>query len=181
MIDTAKVRRLFLEPQVTYRLSEAAALLGIAPGDLRAKAEGGEVEMENGRVAWAELVSFAMDFWPQEAVEEALGDALAEAIPELLRLVDVRVRIPRMQLVVLERLAAAGGETVSTVLGRELRDLVSAHAARLDAEVPGLAEALLWPDGVNPAPQESSGNRRLPLACLGETGDREASSLSSDR
>jgi hypothetical protein len=149
----ANIRRLFLEPEVTYRLSDAAALLGITPDELRGRAEGGEIEMENGRISWAELVSFAMDFWPQEAVEEALGGDVAEAIPEPLRLVDVRVRIPRMQLVVLERLAAAGGETVSIVLARELRDLVSEHAERLDAEVPGLAEALFWPEAVIPAPR----------------------------
>jgi hypothetical protein len=35
-----------------------------------------------------------MDFWSQEAVEEALGTELAEASPELLRLTDLEVRIP---------------------------------------------------------------------------------------
>jgi hypothetical protein len=46
---------------------------------------------------WAELVSFATGFWEQEAIEEALGADVAEAIPELLRLSDLEVRIPRME------------------------------------------------------------------------------------
>jgi hypothetical protein len=79
-------------------------------------------------------------------VEEALGADMAEAIPELLRLADLEVRIPRMQVVTLERLAANDGQTVSAVLARELRDLVSAHAEWLSVEIPGLAEALAWPD-----------------------------------
>lgn len=46
----------------------------------------------------------------------------------------------------LERLAALDGETVSAVLARELRDLVSVHSEWLSQEVPGFAEALAWPE-----------------------------------
>ena len=112
--------------------------------------ESGEVEgieTDEGLVLpWAELVSFGMDFWSQEVVEEALGAELAEALPELLQLTDLEVRLPRMEVVALERLAATGGETVSTVLARELRDLVSVHAEWLSQQVPGFAEALAWPE-----------------------------------
>jgi hypothetical protein len=51
-----------------------------------------------------------------------------EALPELLRLIPLEARISRMGVVALERLAALDGETVSTVLARELRDLVSVHS-----------------------------------------------------
>jgi len=95
---------------------------------------------------WGELASFAMELWSQEAVEEALGAELAGAIPELLRLANLEVRIPRLQVVTLERLAAADGASVSAVLARELRDLVSVHSAWLSREVPGFAEALSWPE-----------------------------------
>jgi hypothetical protein len=79
-------------------------------------------------------------------VEEVLGAELAEALPELLRLTELEVRIPRMEVVALERLAALDGETVSAVLARELRDLVSVHSDGLSQEVPGFAEALAWPE-----------------------------------
>lgn len=112
--------------------------------------ESGELEgidAEGGvLLPWSELVSFGMDFWSQEVVEEALGPAIIEVLPELLRLADLEVRIPRIEVVTLERLAALPGETVSAVLARELRDLVSAHSEWLSLEVPGFAEALAWPE-----------------------------------
>jgi len=95
---------------------------------------------------WAELVSFGMEFWSQEVVEEALGAEVAEAIPELLRLADLEVRIPRMDVVALEQLAMRDRQSVSAVLGRVLRDLLSVHSEWLSAVVPGFAEALAWPD-----------------------------------
>jgi len=115
--------------------------------------ESGELEgvdSDDGLVlSWAELVSFGMDFWSQEVVEEALGLEVAEAIPEFLRLTDLEVRIPRMEVVTLERLAAVDGKTVSAVLMRELRDLVSVHSEWLSREVPGFAAALAWPEVID--------------------------------
>jgi hypothetical protein len=147
---TTHIRTLFLYPKPTYAIGEAATLLEMDWRDLRGWMETGEVEgieTDDGMVLpWAELVSFGMDFWSQEVVEEALGAELAEALPELLRLTELEVRIPRMEVVALERLAALDGETVSTVLARELRDLVSVHSEWLSQEVPGFAEALAWPE-----------------------------------
>jgi hypothetical protein len=145
------IRSLFLHPRPTYPLPEAATLLGMDWREVRAWVEVGELEgvdTDQGLVLpWGELVSFGMDFWSQEVVEEALGAEVAEAIPELLRLADLEVRIPRMQVVALERLAARDRLTVGTVLTRELRDLVSVHSEWLSAMVPGFAEALAWPEG----------------------------------
>lgn len=148
-VRAASIRRLFLEPQPTYTLPEAAALLGMSWREVRDWIEGGElegVETEDGlRLPWAELVSFGMDFWSQKVVEEALGAELAEAIPELLRLAGLEVRIPRMEIVALERLGAREGKSVDAVLAHELLDLVSAHSEWLAEEIPGFAEALRWP------------------------------------
>ncbi|HYI12072.1 MAG TPA: hypothetical protein VEK57_23670 [Thermoanaerobaculia bacterium] len=148
--NPSHIRTLFLHPLPTYPIPDAAAILGTDLEDLRGWMEVGELEgVESGEgivLPWGELASFAMEFWSQEAVEEALGTELAEAIPELLRLADLEVRIPRVQVVTLERLAAVDGGTVSAVLARELRDLVSVHSAWLSREVPGFAEALAWPE-----------------------------------
>jgi hypothetical protein len=86
-----------------------------------------------------------MEFWSQEVVEEALGADVAAVLPDLLRLAELEVRIPRMEVVALERIAAEEGKTVSAVLARELLDLVSANSAWLSQEVPGFAAALAWP------------------------------------
>ena len=145
------IRTLFLHPRPSYSLTEAAALLGMAWREMREWVEAGELEAvdsERGLVVpWGELASFAMDFWSQEAVEEALGAELAEAIPELLRLTELEVRLPRLEVVALERVAARDGRSVDSVLARELRDFVSVHAQWLSREVPGFAEAMAWPEG----------------------------------
>jgi hypothetical protein len=146
MSASIAIRRLFLEPKPLYSIAEAAALLGIDVAGLRGWIDAGEIECEDGlRVSWAELVSFGLDFWSQQVVEEALGPDLTDAMPELLRLTDLEVRIPRLQVITLERIAARDDATVSAVLARELRDLISANSEHLSAEVPGFAEALYWP------------------------------------
>jgi hypothetical protein len=158
--NPSPIRRLFLEPKATYTVAEAAEVLGMKWREVRGWMEVGElegVETEHGReLPWDELVQFGMDFWSQEAVEEALGAELAEVIPELLRLTDLEVRLPRLEVVALERVAAAEKESVSTLLGRELRDFVSAHSEWLSAEVPGFAAALAWPSPPSHPPSPES-------------------------
>lgn len=145
----AKIRRLFLEPKPSYSTPEAAAVLGMTERELGGWVEAGELEGEETNkglvLPWTEIVSFAMGFWDQEEIEAALGDDLATAIPELLRLVDLNVRIPKMEIVALERVGVREGKTVSAVLAKELLDFVSVHSEWLSAEVSGFAEALGWP------------------------------------
>ncbi len=150
MTHVENIRTLFLHPRPTYPLPDAAVLLGIDAHELGGWMESGELEgvdTDEGLVLpWEELVSFGMEWWSQEVVEAALGADVADALPELLRLTDLQVRIPRMEVVALERLAAIDGETVSAVLARELLDLVSLHSPWLSLEVPGFADALHWPE-----------------------------------
>jgi hypothetical protein len=152
MVNVDQIRSLFLHPRPTYPIADAAILLGMNWRDVRAWIESGEVEgvdTDEGLVLpWAELVSFGMEFWSQEVVEDALGAEAADAIPELLLLAELEVRIPRIEIVALERLAAVDGRTVSAVLARELRDLVSVHSEWLAREVPGFAAAFAWPEAV---------------------------------
>ena len=145
------IRDVFLHPRPAYSIAEAAVLLGMEWDEVEGWLAVGELEgvdTDAGlAVPWSELVSFGMDFWSQEAVEEALGTDVADALPELLRLTDLEVRIPRMQVVALERVAEKDSRSVDTVLARELRDFVSTHSEWLSQEVPGFAEALAWPEG----------------------------------
>jgi hypothetical protein len=149
-VAPASIRRLFLEPQPAYSVGEVAEVLGMASGDILAWIESGElegVERDGLVVPWSEVVSFAMDFWSQEVVEEALGAEVTAVIPELLRLTDLSVRIPRLEVVALELAAAREGESVSALLGRELLDFVSANSAWLREEIPVFAAAMGWPGG----------------------------------
>jgi hypothetical protein len=64
----------------------------------------------------------------------------------VLRLTQLEVRIPRLEVVALERVAAREGRAVGALLARELLDFVSAHAEWLEGEIPGFAAALAWPE-----------------------------------
>lgn len=150
MPNVSAIRSLFLSPRPAYRIPDVAALLAITEADVAGWIDAGELEgldtPEGLVVPWAEVVSFGMDFWSQVVVEEALGTDVIDLIPEMVRLTDLEVRIPRLQVVTLERLAAIDGETISAVLARELRDLVSVHAPWLGEDVPGFAAAFAWPE-----------------------------------
>jgi hypothetical protein len=141
-----QIRDLFLHPRPTYSRAEAAEAVGMSFDELWGSAALGELEAdENGDVG-AELVSYAMDFWEQADVEAALGAELANVLPELLQLDHLAVRIPRLEIAALERIAVRDGRSVDAVLARELRDLVSAESSWLADEIPGFAAALSWPD-----------------------------------
>jgi hypothetical protein len=151
------IRQLFLHPLPSYPLPAAAKLLGMERRELRRWLKSGEIEGERTGdgvvIPWGELASFAMEWWSQEGVEEALGAEVAEAIPELLRLAELEVRIPRMEVLALERVAARDGKSVDAVLARELLDFVSEHSEWLSREVAGFAEAFVWPETAFVAPQ----------------------------
>jgi len=145
-VSPTRIRDLFLHPRANYSPAEAAEAVGMSIEDVWGAAALGELEADDsGDVPWAELVSFAMDFWEQADVEAALGAELADVLPELLQLDDLAVRIPRLEIAALERIAVRDGRSVDTVLARELRDLVSAESSWLTAEIPGFAQALNWP------------------------------------
>lgn len=110
-------------------------------------------------IPWAEVVSFAIDLWSQKEIEAALGAEVAEAIPELLRLTELRVRIPRLEVLALERVAMRDGLSVDAILSRELLGFVSAVAEWLNREIPGFLEALAWPEASDAL--ESSGARSI--------------------
>jgi hypothetical protein len=108
-----KIRQLFLHPRPTYRVAEAAALLGVGWREVRGWLEAGELAAVDGDsglvVPWAELVSFGMERWSQEVVEAALGTELGTALPQLVRLWGLAVRLPRMHIVALDHLASSEG------------------------------------------------------------------------
>jgi len=81
-----------------------------------------------------------------EGKETIAWAEVADAIPELLRLTELEVRIPRLEVLALERVAMRDGRSVDAVLARELLDFASAEAEWLDREIPGFLEALAWPE-----------------------------------
>jgi len=97
------------------------------------------------RVPKEEMIAAAMRIWSHAAIEEAIGEDAARVLPEAIRLVLLRVRVPRYQRDMLVALAEKHRTTVDEVLTRELEDVASAHAEELAAAVPTLSAALAWP------------------------------------
>ncbi len=143
------IRHIFLSPRPNVPLMTAADLLGMTLQELKRDiADGAIVAVSTGmgtKVPKEEMIATAMRLWEQSAIEEALGDDAARLLPEAIRLVELRARVPRYQRDVLRELARRDGTSVDAVLTRELEDLASAHAEELAAALPDLSSALAWP------------------------------------
>lgn len=68
-------------------------------------------------------------------------------LPEAIRLVELRARVPRYQKEMLRYLARQEGTSIGAVLSRELEDMASARAEELAAAVPSVAAALQFAGG----------------------------------
>jgi hypothetical protein len=127
----------------------AAGLLGMTLKELKADIEDGTIVAVSTalgtRLSKEELIALAMEKWDQSVIEAALGEDAATVMPQAIRLVELRARVPRYQRDVLRELARRDGTAVDAVLTRELEDVASAHAEELAAVLPDLAEALAWP------------------------------------
>src|SRR5260370_32729739 len=99
----------------------AADLLGMPFPVLKHEvAEGAIVAVSVGvvglRVPQEELIAAAMRIWPQAEIEEALGEAARWVLPEAIRLVELRARVPQYQRDMLQFLARKNETTVDEVL-----------------------------------------------------------------
>jgi hypothetical protein len=146
-----RIRAIFLhrEPRVTVGV--AADLLGWSFAEMKAAIRNGDieaVETSGGtRIERGELAAYAMQQWPLTSIEEALQRDAALVLPAALRTRTLTVRLPRYQIGALQVLADEGREPVETMLMRMFEELTDLHHERLARVIPGLAEAMAWPDG----------------------------------
>ncbi len=149
-LTRTSIRLIFLSPRPHVALMTAADLLGIPLQRLKREiADGSIVTVSNGvgvRVTKEELIFTAMRTWPQGVIEEALGEEAQRVLPEPIRLVELRARVPLYQREMLLCLARLNQTSVDEVLTRELEDVASAHAEELAALMPGFEDALAWPE-----------------------------------
>lgn len=143
------IRRIFLTPRPNLPLMTAADRLGMTLRELKRDIADGAIVAVSTRVGTRvtkeEMIATAMRLWDQSVIEEALGDDAPRLIPEAIRLVELRARVPRYQRDVLRELARRDGTSIDAVLTRELDDVASAHAEELAAALPDLSAALAWP------------------------------------
>ncbi len=96
------------------------------------------------RISREEMIAAAMRLWEQTVIEDALGDDAAAVLPEAIRLVLLRVRVPRYQRDMLVALAQRHGVSVDEIVTRELEDVACAHAEELGDAVAALPIGLAW-------------------------------------
>jgi len=147
---TAHIRAIFLhhEPHVT--VDEAAVMLGWSQGEMDAAITNGEIEVvgtcSGKRIELRELAEVALQRWTLTTIEEALGRDAASILPPALRTRKFTVRLPRYQIGALQVLAEEGREPVEAMLMRMFEELADLHRERLARVIPGLGEALAWPE-----------------------------------
>jgi hypothetical protein len=130
------VRRIFLSPRPHVALMTAAGLLGMTLAELKRNIDDGVILVTSTplgpRITREELIAAAMQRWEQTVIEDELGDDAGAVLPEALRLVQLRVRVPRYQRDVVVALAEREGISIDSVVSRQLEDLVCAHGEELD-------------------------------------------------
>jgi hypothetical protein len=73
------------------------------------------------------MMAKALEIWPLHVIEEALGAEADGILPQAIRTAELRVRLPRHHIDMLEYRADQQETTVSGVLARELDGIASAH------------------------------------------------------
>src|SRR5947209_7089123 len=133
-ITRIRIRYIFLTPRPSVALMTAADHLGMSLKELKKEIEDGAIVAVSTRtgvkVSKEELMAAAMRVWEQAVIEEALGEDAASVLPEAIRLVELRARVPRYQREMLQVLARIEGTSVDYVLTRELEDVASARMPR---------------------------------------------------
>ena len=153
MLETeliVRIRDIFLHQRPHVSISTATLLLGWNRREMSDAVRAGEIEVAKTEIAeWVwreEVMAKALDTWPLEVIEEALGADAERVLPEVRRSAEVRAHLPRYQIAMLHYLAEQNRTTVSDILTRELEDVASANADEFSAAIPGFASALEWPN-----------------------------------
>jgi hypothetical protein len=145
----SRIRHIFLQPRPHVSIMQAEGLLGWTRKQMYEAIENGEVELWTTPLGkWfprTEMMAKALEIWPMHVIEEALGDDADGVLPQAIRSAELRIRLPRHHIDMLEYRADQQETTVSGVLARELDGIASAHIEELSAALPGFAEAMAWP------------------------------------
>ncbi|HYI09839.1 MAG TPA: hypothetical protein VEK57_12315 [Thermoanaerobaculia bacterium] len=153
MLDPAliqRIRAIFLHHESRVTIADVAGLLGWPRAEMNAAIRHGEIEAvetcSGKRIELRELAAYALQQWPLTAVEEALGRDATLILPPALRTRKLTVRLPQYQIGALQVLADDGRESVDAMLTRMFEELTDVNQERLARLIPGLAEAIAWPE-----------------------------------
>lgn len=150
MTSSECIRAIFLQPKVEYTFSEAAMLLGWSFDRIAREVSDGDLACTIGeggipRLPWEEVALAATEQWSQATIEGALGEAALSVLPDLVRLADLHVRVPKFGLVALAHIAQRERTTIDNIVARRLLDLVVAESGNVASDFSGLEAAIRWP------------------------------------
>lgn len=153
MLDTTtiqRIRTIFLHHESRVTIADAAGMLGWSRAELNRAIRNGELEVvetcSGKRIELRELAAYALQQRPLRAIEEALGRDATLILPAALRTRKLTVRLPQYQIGALQVLADDGRESVDAMLTRMFEELADLNQERLSRLIPGLAEAIAWPE-----------------------------------
>jgi hypothetical protein len=153
-VEAMHIRELFLQRKPSYRISEAARLLGVTRDRLEreARADHEDAYRCNGRwrFTWRQVAYLAFRRWSFAELHEALGRDAAKVLPPLLTLRSITVQLPEYLVRAIELSAAADDTTMDDWLHRELTDFAGTVAEDMEHAVPGFRRAYLFP-GTDPS------------------------------
>jgi hypothetical protein len=145
-----RIRAIFLHTEPHVTINDAARMLGWSGSEMNAAIRGGDIEItptcSGERFTIRELAEQAMQLWPLPVIEEALGRDASMILPPGLRTRKLVLRLPAYQVAALGLLAADGSESIDTMLTRMFQELAEINKERLAPVIPGLAEAIAWPE-----------------------------------
>ena len=147
--DNTRIRELFLHRHASYRLSEAARILGMTRGRLEREAEADDRNAYriNGRwrFTWRQVVYLALRQWSLAEIHEALGLDATPVLPPLLGLRAVTVRLPEYLVRAIEFSAAADDVTIDDWLHHELTEFAGTVIDHMERMIPGYRRAYFFP------------------------------------
>ena len=145
-----RIRTIFLHERPSVSIAEAAALLGWSRVEMNRAIAAGEIETTTNcsgkAVRIEEVVVKAMELWPLETIESALGKDAALVLPPALRTRKVVAYLPGYQVQMLEHFASKQQTTIGHLIANQLEDLAAEHVDELSARIAGFAEAIEWPE-----------------------------------
>ncbi|HEV7767854.1 MAG TPA: hypothetical protein VGQ76_22825 [Thermoanaerobaculia bacterium] len=145
-----RIRTIFLHSDPRVTIADAAGMFGWSRAEMNTAIRNGEIEVvetcSGKRIELRELATFALQQWPLTAIEEALGRDATLILPPALRTRKLTVRLPQYQIGALQALAEDGRESVDAMLTRMFEELTDVNQERLARLIPGLAEAIAWPE-----------------------------------
>ena len=144
-----RIQTLFLHPVESYRLSEAARLIGVSPGVLRREAEADQRDAyrANGswRFSWRQVACIAFQRWTLAEIQGALGPDAATVLPPLLSMRTLTIRLPEYIVRAMELSAVSDETTLDDWLHHELVDFAGTVVEQMETIHPGFRRAYLFP------------------------------------